>query len=224
MIAKVRDKEKAIILRHKGYSYKDILREIHVSKSSLSCWLKDLPLTDEEKLSLKNRKDGNISQGRIKAASALRRLRLERERLLFKEAQKEFHNFISDPFFQVGIALYWAEGTKRSFSFGFANSDASMMGIMLLWIEKFLGIRHENIKVRLYIHKPYANENCEEWWSQNINVPLGNFQKTVYKPTGLLVKKRPAYKGCLRIEIGKISYMRKMIFWQKMLTRHYLKR
>lgn len=224
MIAKVLDKEKATALRRKGYSYNDILKEVPVSKSSLSCWLKDLPLTDEEKLSLKNRKNSSISRGRIKTATALRRLRLERERLLFQETQKEFYNFVSDPFFQVGIALYWAEGTKRSFSFGFANSDASMIDLMLLWIERFLNIKRGDIKVRLYIHKPYAHENCEEWWSQNINVPLGNFQKTVYKPTGLLVKKRPAYKGCLRIEIGKISYMRKMIFWQKILVEHYRKR
>jgi hypothetical protein len=96
-----------------------------------------------------------------------------------------------------------------------------MINLMLSWIEKFFGVGRNTIKVRLYIHKPYAHENCESWWSKEISVPLSNFQKTIYKPTGLLVKKRPGYKGCLRIELGTTFRLRKMQFWQQMLIEHY---
>jgi len=221
MRTKVQEKEKAIFLRRKGYSYNDILKEVSVAKSTLSNWLKDLPLTKDEKDILRHRKDSNISRGRIKAAAALRRRRIEREKILLQESRKEFNRFIADPFFQVGLALYWAEGSKRSSSFGFPNSDTDMIDLMLTWIEKFFGIERGNIKVRLYIHKPYMHENCELYWSKEISVPMENFQKTTYKPTGLLVKKRPNYKGCLRIELGKIAYVKKMIFWQKMLVEYY---
>jgi len=221
MKSKVQEKEKAIFLRRKGCSYNEIIQDVSVAKSTLSNWLKDLPLTEKEKRCLKQRRDSNISRGRIKAAAALRSRRIEREKILFKHAQREFKIFIKDPFFQVGVALYWAEGAKRSSSFGFPNSDTTMISLMLAWIERFFGIKREDIKVRLYIHKPYAHENCEIHWSKKISVPIENFQKTIYKPTGLLVKKRPNYKGCLRIELGKIFYVKKMAFWQNMLVAHY---
>jgi transposase len=49
MKSKVREKEKAIELRRQGYSYKDILAQVPVAKSSISLWLQNLPLTAEEK-------------------------------------------------------------------------------------------------------------------------------------------------------------------------------
>jgi len=224
MKTKVQEKEKAIFLRHKGYSYNDILKKIPVAKSTLSNWLKNLPLTEDEKDALKHRKNSNISRGRIKAATALRSRRVEREKLLFKETRDEFQIFIKDPLFPVGIALYWAEGAKRSVNgFYFSNSDPEMISLMLLWLEQFLLQQREKIKVRLYVHKPYANENCEKFWSEHIRIPIVNFQKTIYKPTGLLVKKRPNYKGCLRIEVCKKQFLMKMLFWQQLLISYYKK-
>lgn len=222
MLPKVREREKAIYLRKKGFSYKDILNEISVSKSTLSSWLKDLPLTNDEKSYLRKRTGSNISRGRIKAATALRSRRIEREKILLLESRKEFERFIKDPLFHVGIALYWAEGAKRSTSsFGFSNSDTEMISLMLKWIEKFFDVPKEQIAATLYLHKPYAHENCEEFWSKNTDIPMKNFRKTVFKPTGLLVKKRPNYKGCLRIIVGKVKYFKKIIFWQKMLVEYY---
>lgn len=223
MRALVQEKERATFLRKKGYSYRDILREIRVSKSSLSLWLQDLPLTRQEKTYLKSRRDSNISRGRMRAATALHELRLARDKAVLESAQKEFRRNCKAPFFHVGIALYWAEGSKRTNSFSFANSDSEMIALMLAWIEKFFGVRRNVIKVRLYTHRPFAHERSEEWWSNEIDVPLANFQKTIYKPTGLLVKKRPNYKGCLRIELGSTARLRKMQFWQRMLVEYYRK-
>jgi len=49
MNAKVQEKEMAVKLRRDGYSYNDILGVVSVAKSTLSNWLKDLPLTENEK-------------------------------------------------------------------------------------------------------------------------------------------------------------------------------
>jgi len=222
MNTKVREKEMAIKLRRDGYSYNDILKVIPVAKSTLSNWLKNLQLTENEKKYLRKRTDANISRGRIKAASVLRENRIARERLLLVEAKNEFNRFSTDPIFHTGVALYWAEGTKRgSSSFSFTNSDPDMITVMLIWIKIFFGINSGTIKARLYIHKPYANERCEEYWSNKIGIPLENFQKTIYKPTNVLIKKRPGYKGCLRITIGKVCYLKKILFWKNMLIENY---
>ena len=216
-------KAEAVRLRKLGHSYMEILQRVPVSKSSLSVWLRNAPLSQNEKEFLKKKRDGNISRGRIRAASALHNLRLQRDSALLTSAKEEFANYKKDPFFSVGLALYWAEGSKRDSSFIFTNSDSDMVCVMLIWIERFFLIARKDIYARLYLHKPYAHERCEERWSRATGIPLSNFKRTVYKPTSLLIKKRPNYIGCLRIEIGKVIYLRKYHFWQKLMLEEYRK-
>ena len=45
---KVRSKEKAIKLRRRGYSYREIMREIPVAKSTLSEWLRSVGLSKHQ--------------------------------------------------------------------------------------------------------------------------------------------------------------------------------
>lgn len=224
MKALVQEKEKAIALRKKGYSYKEILAQVPVAKSSLSLWLADLPLTKDEKFVLKERKNANISHGRIKAASELRKRRLERETVWLQEARQTFEMFKDEHLFNIGLALYWAEGAKRVNQWSFMNSDAEMITAMILWLSKYADIDRDNLFFRLYIHKPYAHENCEDWWTKALKVNQRQFVKTIYKPTQLGVKKRPNYKGCLKIEVRKSKgLLCKMKFWQKMLVEYHLK-
>ncbi len=219
----VLEKEEAIKLRKRGLSYKEILGKVSVAKSTLSVWLQKMPLTDVEKAILKRRRESNISIGRIRAAASLHSLRVARDKILFEIAKKEFELYRKDPFFYVGMALYWAEGSKRSNMFTFVNSDSDMVFVMLNWMEKFFGVSRIDIRARLYIHKPYAHENCEQHWSDATGIPLKNFRRTIYKPTGLLIKKRPNYMGCIRIELGAVTYFRRYLFWQKMMLEDYKK-
>ncbi len=220
----VQEKTKAIELRKKGLSYRDILKSVPVAKSSLSLWLKDLPLTKQEKYSLKKRKDNNISRGRIKAAGVLSQKRLDREAIWLEEARCLFQQYQQSPLFQIGIALYWAEGAKRSNQWSFINSDEEMNSVVLLWLENFVGLERRELRYRLYVHKLYAHENCELWWQKKMNIPSSSFSCTVYKPSGRGIKKRPQYKGCLRIEVPKSKeLLMKMKFWQAMLVEYSLK-
>ncbi|MDO8564372.1 MAG: hypothetical protein Q7R88_00045 [bacterium] len=217
MLALVQEKKHALELRRKGLSYRDILAVLPVSKSSLSIWLKDLPLTEEERTTLRKRMDSNISRGRIKVAATNRRNRLIRERQQFDAAKKEFAQFKDDSLFCSGVALYWAEGSKRDTSFHFTNSDAEMTRFMVKWCFRYLGISMTQIRCQLYLHKLYAHENCEKFWSEIADIPLTNFRKTVYKPSSTGFKKRPNYKGCLRFSLSGTRYLLKMKFWQKLL-------
>lgn len=186
----VQEKAKAIELRKKGYSYREIMAIVPVAKSSLSLWLKDLPLTTAEKKVLKHRTNKNISRGRIKAASTHHQNRLRREKERVPGIKAIFEKFKNDPLFQLGIGLYWAEGAKNSGSIMFTNSDSTMIIVMLLWLEKFVGCNRFDLRYRLYIHKPYAHENCEEWWAKQLGVELSTFTPTSYKPTNKGVKKK----------------------------------
>lgn len=207
----------AIRLRKAGLTYREILEKVPASKSSISLWLRDTPLTADEKSALKRRRNDQISRGRIRAAAALRKARLARETALHADAENTYQKNKHDELFRVGIALYWAEGAKRGNSFSFINSDPDMVVVMIEWMNKFLHIPREEIRARLYIHKPYAHESLEAFWATKTGIPMRNFRQTIYKPTGSSSKKRPDYKGCLRIEAGGISALRTYQFWQKMM-------
>lgn len=224
MRALIQEKERALQMRRNGMSYRDILKEINVAKSSLSLWLKDLPLTEDEKKALKKRRNSNITHGRIKAAGELRKRRLDREAVWLAEARAEFREHKGSQLFSVGVALYWAEGAKRTNQWSFINSDEDMLVVMLDWLEMFTEHTRTSVRVRVYMHKLYAHENCEQWWHEKLQVPLSQFSKTVYKPSGKGVKKRPQYKGCLRIEAPRSKgLLVKMKFWQNMLIEHCVK-
>jgi hypothetical protein len=49
MIPKFTEKEKAIKLRKSGATYSEVLREVPVSKSTLSLWLRDVGLSKTQK-------------------------------------------------------------------------------------------------------------------------------------------------------------------------------
>ncbi len=224
MKALVHHKGQAIALRKKGLSYNEILKQVPVAKSSLSLWLKDLSLTKNEKLVLRDRLDKNISRGRIKAASVLRTNRLQREKDFLPVVQKEFEQYVRNPLFQLGVGLYWAEGAKSSGSVMFTNSDITMMEVMLKWFEKFTSYTRHDLRYRLYIHKPYAHENCEQQWATRLSVSRSTFTPTSYKPTSKGIKIRSNYIGCMRVEVPKSS---KLLFalkiWTNLLVEYHTK-
>lgn len=225
MKARVQEKAMAIQLRRQGLSYKDILAVVPVAKSSLSLWLKDLPLTKDEKKSLRKRKKANISRGRIKAATANHLNRLEKEKNQIPSIRSEFEQYSAEPLFQLGIGLYWAEGAKSSGGVMFINSDEHMIETMLVWFQKYANISRSELRYRLYIHKVFMDGGYEAWWAKKINVPLSRFARTTYKPSNRGVKKQQKYKGCLRVEVPKSSVLLfKLKVWTQLVVEYNCKR
>jgi len=104
------------------------------------------------------------------------------------------------------------------------NSDAAMQILMIKWLVVYMSIEKKDLRFRLYVHKAYQSEECDSWWAKKLQVPQSQFLKTIIKSSGLGVKKRPNYHGCLRIEVrSSKSLLNKMRFWQKMLVEFYQK-
>jgi hypothetical protein len=221
MRARLEDRNKAIELRKCGMSYKQIQAVVPVSKGLLSGWFENLQLTHEEESNLKLKIKERIDRGRIGSLISNRSRRIERERIVIKEAEVVFKKYKADPVFLMGVVLYWAEGAKKSDHFQFINSDPDMVVMMNKWIIKFLKVPKDSIRPRLFIHKVPGYEGAEEFWAKSLGIDLDLFQKTIYKPTKHKVKKNPFYQGCLRLDIFGIRYLRLMNAWQKLLIQYY---
>jgi hypothetical protein len=222
MKARLEDKYKAIELRKKGFTYKDIMSEIPVSKSLLSGWFRFLKLSKEEEAQLKERAQLNRDNGNSRAAISNRKKRIERENIAEKDANTTFKIFKEDPKFILGIGLYWAEGSKRTTSFQFMNSDPKMVRFMIFWIKTYLQVSENKIFLRVHTHEDFRLEKYEEFWQNETKLPFIQFKKTCYKPNSRhgIFKKNPLYKGCVRIEIaGGIYYLRKIIALIKILEK-----
>jgi transposase len=214
MKSRVQDKIQAIALRMQGYSYSQIKERLGVSKSLLSGWLKYVNLNKEQEQILYQNLTNRSKKGVAKAVEVNTEKRKQRE---FKAREKSdvlYHKHKEDRFFVAGLCLYWAEGSKRSSSASFVNSDPKMIKFMLFWVTKYLDVKKEDIFLRLATHKDFEGENYESFWSNLTKIPLSQFKKTSYKPNKHGVfKKNPDYKGCIRIEIpGGMEILRIMIY------------
>lgn len=216
MKLRLEDKRKAIELRVQGKTYRQIGSIIpNLSKSTLSGWLRNVKLTKEQEKKLKSNIEKITYNARVKAAWTKKREKQEMTKKILEEAKKELPSRLKNPLFLIGLSLYWAEGNKASENIQFANSDSRLIKIMMRWFREICKIPEEKIRVHIYIHKVYQNENCEKFWSKVTSVPIQRFGKTTYKPTLHKIKKNLEYKGVCRIDISNVNLFRRIMGWQQ---------
>lgn len=140
-MARRADKQKAIELRLQGRSYSQIKSILSVSKSTLSGWLKDYPLSGER---IKELRDWN--EKRIENYKKTCKIRKEKilEQIHIKEKKKILPLSKRDLFI-AGLFLYWGEGGKRDTEVAFSNTNPSMIKFFMYWVEKCLGVNRNKI-------------------------------------------------------------------------------
>lgn len=192
-------KKKAIKLRKKGLSYNKIKKEVDVAKSTLSLWLKSIPLKSEYRKKLYTNSVRNLARG----SQSQRERRLREVEKITKDAEQEIKNPLSfETYRLLGAALYWAEGSKGKM-FRITNSDPCFILFMVRWIERICGVSSNNLKTRLNIHPQQSEREIKRFWSDLTNIPLDNFGKTYIKPFSTGFKKNNLYYGTIEIYVPK---------------------
>lgn len=200
---------KAREMRAKGESVKVIARILGVSKSTVSLWVRDIILTVEQYEKLNNRKIKAGEKGRMMGAFVQKQRRLE----LIKQANKDgvaaLKNFSKDQFFVSGIALYWAEGSKKSQEVSICNSDPVMIILMIKWLETFFDVSMDRLTAAVGINEIHKKreEVVKEYWSNVTGLPLAQFRKTSFKKAKVhkIYDNYDTHYGTLRIEVLKPS-------------------
>ena len=127
MKAKLDEKNIAVRLRQKGYSYSEIQNVTNVSKSSLSVWLRNIELGKEAKRILRSKLQSTFLFG----ARARHNQKIMKLSQIQKESIAQIPNISEENLFLMGIMLYWAEGSKQKIGdpaqrVEFSNSDPNM--------------------------------------------------------------------------------------------------
>lgn len=142
--------KKARELRIHGRSLSEISAELNVGVSTLSLWLRDIRLSDQQKSELDQRNRIKVSRGRLNASVMKRANRVFKEKSIYDQAVKEFPHLAKDPFYMMGLSIYWAKGARRGGCFQFTSADRKMVEIMKKWAIRYLRVENDAITEILY--------------------------------------------------------------------------
>ena len=174
---------KARDLRSQGMSVKQISQTLGVSKGSASLWVRDIILTIEQLEALRHRAIQGAERGRLKSALMQKKRRSDFIEIEKKNAAQVLNKLSDQEFFTTGLALYWAEGCKKSQRVQLCNSDPRLIIFIIKWLEKFFGIPRSELAVRVginFIHEG-RDQKVREYWSKVTGIPLKQFRKTSFK-------------------------------------------
>lgn len=212
---KVKEIARARKLRLQGLSLREIVAKTKYSKSSVSGWIRDISLTNEQIARLKENQD----KGRAKAANHPNCSKLRwagiRQRVI-DSAKKEIPVTCSlERLKLVGSALYWAEGYTASRNlFVFANCDPAMIKLMMLFLIDVCEIARKKIRGRVNIHPHLDIESATRYWSGISGIPTKYFHKPLLAVSKASQQKRKTLPyGTFRIVISDVFLCSRIKGW-----------
>lgn len=171
------EKDQARKLRGEGMSITEIVEILHVAKSSVSVWVRDVVLTTTQQAGI-SRKGRSIKSVESRRISRLRNERTRR-RVHFDAAVTEISDVTTRDLFHIGCALYWGEGTKtKRGTLNFTNSDPRSIQVMRQFFKRVCGVSDEKFRGHVILHPHLDKVRAERYWSQISEVPLEQFYKT----------------------------------------------
>lgn len=218
MISKSQEKEKAVKFRKQGWSYSEILQQIPVAKSTLSLWLHSVGLSKKQKQRLTKKKLAAMKRGSMRCHA----IRMERWKAIKEKAVQEINNISEREKWFLGIALYWAEGSKekeytKATNLKFSNSDPLMIKFFQKWLLEFLNLKSDDLRYELYIHKKADWQKAKMYWINQLGIDSSKikvyFKK--YNPNSKRKNVNDSYKGLIRICVlgGGVDLFRKIDGW-----------
>lgn len=216
MKARLEDRNKAIELRKQGHSYKEIQAFVRVSKGLLSMWLSDLKLSSDEEKRLHTKLQERKNRGKLNSKILNHSRRLDRERRVAKEGEQMYKKWKNDPLFLMGVMLFWTQGSQSSPDFNFMSKDTDMIFVMNAWVQKYLGVGKEDVKVRIFLPEGSQSHGITGFWAKNLGISEDLIKVSREKSRKVALKNDPFNKGCVRLTIFGVRYRRLMTIWQKL--------
>lgn len=210
MIKKNKEKIVALRLRKQGKTYGEILKEVQVAKSTLSVWLREVDLSKKQIQVITVKK----LEAQKKGALARKSQRLIRTADIFAKSKIELGAISKRDLFILGVALYWAEGSKeRAVQPGsgiqFANSDPKMVHLFARWLTVFAEVSVENITVDLYLHVNHKHrlEEVVRFWETETQLSVTHTYYKRHNPKTPRKNSGENYHGLVVLKVRSSSHI-----------------
>lgn len=209
-------KEKALLLRKRGLSIKDIASDLGVSKSTASVWCRDIEMSPAAIKRIANNGNAKATEALLKYSEQKRASRKLNEQKSSLVGAKKLGTLSNRDIYCLGLGLYWGEGYKAgNQEFGFTNSDPWMILFYVKWLETTFNIDATNLILRVSInhtHKERISE-VESYWSNLLGIPFSQFTKSslIKSKSKKVYLNKDAHMGTLRIKVRRGTSLRREV-------------
>jgi len=182
-------------------SYSQIKAKLGISKSTLSGWLSNMPLSEKRIRELRDFSPMRIERCR----NTKLKKREKRLGLVYQNALGDIGKLSKRDLFLAGLFLYWGEGTKTNkYATAFTNTDPIMVRFFIKWITSCFDVRKVDLNILLHLYRDMDILNITKFWSKELNIPLNQFKKPYVKDSKLssLTYKNGFGKGTCNVRIG----------------------
>jgi len=191
------ERETARKLRAQGRSVKELARLLKVSPSSISLWVRDIELTEDQQEELRRR--GNIAAtASIAARGVVRRRQFQDEGRSAARERNLLH--------VAGCMLFWAEGSRERNKVDFVNSDPAMVSFFLRFLRTCFDVPDSKMRITCNLFADHAERQrkIEEFWLNVTGLPRVCLRKSTVNRYSKYSKKRRRNKlpyGTCRITV-----------------------
>ena len=176
------EKKKALVLRKRGESLKSIASQLGVSKSSVSIWVRDVPLSMEQ---LKFLGQKGFTSEAIEKRRTTRNAneKIKRDKVM-QEGAKNIRALSKNDLRIIGLCLYWGEGGKTVRGMArISNSDPAVIKVMMRFFREICLVEEKKFRGSLHIHSHLESHKAEKYWSTISGIPQSQFYKTYAIPS-----------------------------------------
>jgi predicted transcriptional regulator len=211
-IIKNREKYKlARELRKQGLYITEIGKRLNISYPTISLWVKDIRLNEEQQSVLKEQRRELIKNG-INSVANKRRQKRNNSQQSGRTKAKDL-----DWLHIAGCMLYWAEGSKprgQARSMCICNSDPYLLKLFVRFLIESLNIPKEKIYFRIQQHEDSKASvvEAEKYWTEKLNLLPSNIRKTtVIKKSKSKNKRKEIPMGTCSVYVNDIQILQHIL-------------
>ncbi len=161
-----------------------------MARSSVSLWVRDVELGEEERRTL----DARVTEGRLQAAerkaTAARRVR--------QSYQQEGRRLARErgPSYAAGCMLYRAEGSKARNSAVLSNSDVNLLSYFVTFLREHFDVPDEVFRIHCHLFADHLDRQreVEQFWLTALELPATCLRKSVVNSYSKYSEKKRANK------------------------------
>lgn len=207
-----RFKIRAVELRLKGKSIKEIEKTLKIPRSTLSGWLREIKLTEKQRQRLDKNWQNALIKARKKAViwhkdQKKRRLIEAKQQALSVLSQIDTQNKYT---LELALSmLYLGEGDKTQQT-SMGSSSPIILKFFIKALYTLYGVEMADLKCELHLRSDQNEKDIKQYWSDELGIPYPNFQAYKDKRTA---KSRTyhSYKGVCVVRCGNIALQRKIV-------------
>ena len=172
---------KAVDLRLRGWSYSQIKSKLGISKSTLSGWLYNYPLSPERIKELQADNPRRIENFR----ATMRHKREVKNKIAYVKVEKDIQKLSNRELLIGGLFLYWGEGTKTSpGTIMVSNTDPAVLRYFIRCL-RLLRVPTKKMHVLLHLYKDMEVNKEIQFWSRELHLPTELFHRPYIKHSNL---------------------------------------